>query len=368
MESGSRLKVLLLTAAAAGLTVLVLDARRGPQSASLPLIGAMLGAPARSASAPAAAARAEPNGERILAGPAEAGRAPVLEPPPPGEGPIRRAWRRALPPRLSRLGPGLASGSSGTAARYVPADPYAPASPDAPAAAPAGSAASAPAPSAPGPSAPAAGEPGRQRPGRGERLAQEAETAGLSKDERLSANVADVLSEARDLKISQGGGQAALEEPRLAAAILGQIESDRKVAEGVRGALARLKASGRPVEPQERRQAAAEFLAASGRGAQEADVDEALALAEAPPLPAVGPGVYAEAARQVVADPPDARTRAEILKRAEEPKPAPRAPPPRGALDAYQKNRTVFDRALKEYGVQPQHILGILGVETTWGR
>ncbi|MDD5628210.1 MAG: lytic murein transglycosylase, partial [Elusimicrobia bacterium] len=86
------------------------------------------------------------------------------------------------------------------------------------------------------------------------------------------------------------------------------------------------------------------------------------------PSPAVAPGVYAQAARQVVANPPDAQTRAEILKRADEPPAKPRAPPPRGALDAYQKNRTVFDRALKEYGVQPQHILGILGVETTWGR
>ena len=47
--------------------------------------------------------------------------------------------------------------------------------------------------------------------------------------------------------------------------------------------------------------------------------------------------------------PPDARAQAEILRHADDPPPAPRSPPPRGALDAYQKNRTAFDRALHHW-------------------
>ncbi|MCX5795751.1 MAG: lytic murein transglycosylase [Elusimicrobia bacterium] len=364
MESGSGPKALLLVAAAAGLSALAWYSQRGPRRLGPPGIGAVLVAQGRpqprSAGASAAAVSVPPSGEDPRVGYPEAVDAPALEPPPPGEGRPFRAGLRTPAFRLAGLDSGFTAGSS---ARYLPAGPSAQASPGAPTAAPRGAVVPR------GAAAPArdAGEPPREGDSRRERLALEAETAGLSKDERLSAKVAGVLAAARDLKIVGDSGQVMQDEPHLAAAILQQIDADRKVDEGVRGALAQLQASGRPVTPLERQRAAAAVLEASGRSAQDEDADLALARADIPPAAAVAPAAYAAAAQQVVANPPDPATRAEILKHVDEPRPAPRAPPPRGALDAYQKNRTVFDRALKEYGVQPQHILGILGVETSFG-
>lgn len=57
----------------------------------------------------------------------------------------------------------------------------------------------------------------------------------------------------------------------------------------------------------------------------------------------------------------------EVQRLADQP-PPPRAPAPRGALDAFRRHKDVFDKALKDFGVKPEHILGILGVETGWGR
>jgi len=194
-------------------------------------------------------------------------------------------------------------------------------------------------------------------------LSLEEQEAVSSPDGRLSAAAASVLAAARDFKISGGTEASGLE-----VALLRQLDADKKVDHGLRGVIADLQRSGQPVTPEALAQAAGEVLAANGLNVQDVDVEIALARASSPPPKPIDPGLYAQAARAIVADPPNAATRVAILKRAENPPPPPRAPPPEGAIAAYQKHRAVFDRARAEYGVQPQHILGILGVETRWGR
>ena len=97
-------------------------------------------------------------------------------------------------------------------------------------------------------------------------------------------------------------------------------------------------------------------------------METAIARASGPPPPPVAPGAYADAAKEVAAAPvlPPAML-AEIEQFAMKP-PPPRAASPTGTLDAFKKNKDVFDKALKDFGVKPEDILAILKVETDLGR
>jgi membrane-bound lytic murein transglycosylase B len=357
MDSGSDRKALLLVLAAVGFTALAVYSPHGQKNQIRTLVGAPLVAQSRPrqqcVAAPVAPAEALP-----AKGPSRAGSyitpaAPAPESPIPEKGQSAPTANPTPASRFVTMGSGPAASSS---ARYSPAAPSAGPSRFAPVA----GARAAPA------QARIAGVP----PPRSASAGPEAHAAGASKDDPLASNMAGALNAARDLKIAGGSDQAASDPPHLAAAILQQIDTDNKVDEGVRGALAKLQASGQPATPAAMRQAAASVLAADGQSADDEDADTAVARATRPHHRGVPPGAYAQAAQAVVADPPDPQTSADIMQHADDPPPeqANPAPPPHGALEAYQQNRAVFDRALKEYGVQPQDILGILGVETGWGQ
>ena len=149
--------------------------------------------------------------------------------------------------------------------------------------------------------------------------------------------------------------------------IMRQIEVDSKGCRD-RGAIDQISRSGRPVTWEAVAKAAEGVLKDNGLQAEDVDMESAIARASGPPSPPVPPGAYADAVKAIISTPPlDPVIRAEIQKLADKP-PPPRAPAPRGALDAFRQNHSVFDKALQDFGVRPEHILGILGVETTWGR
>jgi membrane-bound lytic murein transglycosylase B len=115
-------------------------------------------------------------------------------------------------------------------------------------------------------------------------------------------------------------------------------------------------------------EAAEGVLAENGFTPDDVDLPLAIARASAPPPPDVPPAAYAEAVRAIMAVAPlTAPERAEVEKLADKP-PPPRAPAPRGSLDAFRRHKDVLDKAHRDFGVKPEHILGILGVETGWGR
>ncbi len=154
----------------------------------------------------------------------------------------------------------------------------------------------------------------------------------------------------------------------LETGIMRQIAVDNKVDAGIRGAIDRLSRSGQPVTPEDVEEAAEEVVRSHGLRPQDVDMETAIARASGPPPPPVSDAEYSQAVKLIVSTPPlDPETKAEVQRLADKP-PPPRAPAPRGALDAFRKNQDVFDKAYKDFGVKPEHILGILGVETGWGR
>jgi hypothetical protein len=105
----------------------------------------------------------------------------------------------------------------------------------------------------------------------------------------------------------------------------------------------------------------------NGLKPEDVDLNASIARASAPPSPPLQPADYANAAKAISNLPPlDPIVRDEIIKLNANP-PPPRIPAPRGAVDAYTKNEAVLKQTERDFGVKPEHVLGILGVETTYG-
>jgi hypothetical protein len=191
--------------------------------------------------------------------------------------------------------------------------------------------------------------------------------AGAPEDKHLTGAAANLVTAAQGLK-ARGDAAEMRSNASLEKGILRQIEVDNKVDAGIRGAIDQISRSGRPVTWEAVAKATEGVLKDNGLQAEDVDMESAIARASGPPAPPVPPGAYADAVKAIMSSPPlDPVIRAEIQKLADKP-PPPRAPAPRGALDAFRQNHGVFDKALQDFGVKPEHILGILGVETTWGR
>ena len=190
----------------------------------------------------------------------------------------------------------------------------------------------------------------------------------VAPEERKLAGAAGNLVKATHTLKNRGDAAAMRAGTGAAAGIMRQLDRDRKVDTGIRGAIADLQSSGRPVTMESVTEAAGDVLKENGLTPEDVDMETAIARASAPPEPPIPPEVLTNTVRAIVSTPPlPPEVEAEIQKMADKP-PPPRAPAPRGALSAFAQNKDVFDKALKNFGVKPEHILGILGVETTWGR
>jgi hypothetical protein len=186
-------------------------------------------------------------------------------------------------------------------------------------------------------------------------------------EQKAVGAAAGLVASARNLK-SRGDTAAMRAAAGAEAAIMRQLTIDQKVDAGIRSAIERLSRSGRPVTREDVEEAAEDVLSANGLTPEDVDLPIAIARADGPPLPDIPPDAYVAAVKALVSAPPlDAATQAELQNLADKP-PPPHTPAPQGALEAYREHRDVFDKALKDFGVKPEHILSILGVETRWGR
>jgi len=225
---------------------------------------------------------------------------------------------------------------------------------------------------APGPAPRAAPGPGaapdaREDAGR-KAAADEGPPEGAAPgDRKVTGAAAGLVSAARDLR-SRGDAAAMRENASLEKGLMRQIAVDGKVDAGIRKAISDIQSSGRPVTMEEVTEAAEEVLQAQGLTQDDVDLPMAIARASAPPPPDVPRAAYLDAVQAIVSTPDlTPEQKVEIQRLADKP-PPPRAPAPRGALDAYRKHKDVLDKAHRDFGVKPEHILGILGVETGWGR
>lgn len=213
---------------------------------------------------------------------------------------------------------------------------------------------------APSPAAPGSGAPSRKSDDKASAAAA-ADAAGLQ-----MGKAAGVLAATRNLKSASAAaaGFGQLTPQAVATSLMRGIEEDRKLEADLRGALANL-GPGASLEAKRRVVAAA--LRSHGRGADDEDVAAALSLAAAPPRPAPSPAALSAAVNDIASHLPDAATTADILQHLDDPRPIPTGPPPKGAAEAYLKYQDVFKQALTDYGVAPEHILGILSVESSFG-
>ena len=173
------------------------------------------------------------------------------------------------------------------------------------------------------------------------------------------AKLADAARGQRALNPADGGNMS------VKAGLMSQASADAKLDEGLREAISGLGPSPSPAAVAK---AAEGVLKDQGLKKDDVDLETAVARAQAPPQPPVAPETVAATVQKMVAENPLTPTQLEQLRREEKSPPPLRGPPPKGAIDAYRKYGDAFEKAEKDFGVKPQHILGILGVETGYGR
>ncbi len=313
--------------------------------------------------------------------PTPAPEAPTAELAPPEPVLTQSAQRRFSSPASQAAAGGIAGAETGGDASApgfggavnLPEGSYAPTASvgsfvPAPATPPPGPAPrAAPAPDAP-PDAPDAPTDAPAAVARKAAAADEAPPEGATPgDRKVTGAAAGLVTAARGLR-SRGDAAAMRENASLEKGLMRQIATDGKVDAGIRKAISDIQSSGRPVTMEAVTEAAEEVLQAHGLTNDDVDLPMAIARASAPPPPEVPRAAYLDAVQAIVSTPDlTPEQKIEVQRLADKP-PPPRAPAPRGALDAYRKHKDVLDKAHKDFGVKPEHILGILGVETGWGR
>lgn len=190
-------------------------------------------------------------------------------------------------------------------------------------------------------------------------------------DQKSTAAAAKLVAATRGLK-DRDDTAAMRAASSAGAGIMRQLALDQQVDAGIRKAIAKLSSSGQPFSMEDVQEAAEEEVRGAGLAPQDVDLMTAIVRASGPPQAEIPPAAYAAAVDMIVSAPPlDPVMLEEVNRMADLPpekRAPPRAPAPRGALDAFRQHHGVFDKALKDFGVRPEHILGILGVETGWGR
>lgn len=173
---------------------------------------------------------------------------------------------------------------------------------------------------------------------------------------------------------SLGAGGAGAETgagKALLTTISNRMYSDAKAAAGVRNALSNLAKSGKPMTQDAVEEAVAESLRAQGQPAEPEDVQAMVAMAHTPAMPPPSPQATAAAAAELAHNLPNEQQLVEINRRAlaeERNRPtAPTGPPPKGAAQAYDMFKSSLEKAERDFGVKPHHLLGLLYIETRWG-
>ena len=192
-----------------------------------------------------------------------------------------------------------------------------------------------------------------------------ADRGAPTSDLRSLPEAAGVLAGVRKLKDASAALARPWEGTPAGAALAQQLINDARVDAGVREALGKLAASG-DASPEARARAVSRVLSANGLPSTPDEIALATARASGPPPQPIPPGVAARTAQELLAVQATPQEAAQILQQADVPA-SPNSPPPRGALEAFAQNKAVFQKALDQYGVQPQDILAILGVETSYG-
>ena len=177
----------------------------------------------------------------------------------------------------------------------------------------------------------------------------------------------EVLAAAKKLEVAEvtGGEPAGGRPDPVFQGVMSQLAEDHAVVTRLQERIRADEASGRKPDRVALRAAAAELAEGTDAGTEELDALVERSLAPGPPADPAAVGAHAaEVFKKFV--PPTPEERKEIVAQADKP-PVQHDPPPKGALELYEKNRDAFDYARRQLGVEPHHILGILGVETRFG-
>jgi membrane-bound lytic murein transglycosylase B len=210
-----------------------------------------------------------------------------------------------------------------------------------------------------------AGAPEKPPPTAGGPRTGRAAPVAVSGERQWLGQASDLASAVKGLDLGPAAGPAA-QQRALKAALVSQLQFDQKVDDDVSRAISDVKAAGLGDSPQAVRHSVGDALASNGLPAGDEDVTKAVARAEAPPPQYSSPEVVAAAVQAMTVNPPSPAQVEEILKRPDPP-PAPHGPLPRGVVQAFDQNTSVFARAKAQYGVLPEHIIGELIVETSLG-
>jgi len=190
---------------------------------------------------------------------------------------------------------------------------------------------------------------------------------GFGSDGRLGAATSGFLAEARRQKDAAANNPLA--PGSIGSLLMRGVEQQHAIDAQLRDAIEGMQRSGTATP--EAMQKAAEGIIAAHNGGGPVDPEDALQAvgrATGPKPPAVPPGAYADAVRDLSSAPPLTPQQLADLKRENDDPPPKRGPAPKNALQAFQQNVDVFKKAQAEYGVPPEIILGILGVESDYGR
>lgn len=179
----------------------------------------------------------------------------------------------------------------------------------------------------------------------------------------------EVLATAKKLAVAAlaGGEPVGGRADPVFQGVMSQLAAENDVIAHIQERIGQENSTGQKPRRESLRRDAAAFAAASGTDSEALDLDILVerSLAPAPPADPAAVGAHtAEVFAKFVVPTPEERK--EILREADKP-PVTHDPPPKGAIELYNKNREAFEWARRELGVEPHHILGILGVETRFG-
>ncbi|MFH2202694.1 MAG: lytic murein transglycosylase [Elusimicrobiota bacterium] len=178
-----------------------------------------------------------------------------------------------------------------------------------------------------------------------------------------------VLKAVRSVQVGGLAGSAAggeISDP-VFQRVFTQMDKERKIVDHLRDKIEEQESAGQPVERAEVMAAAQAYIADNDVDAESVD-PEALVERAMSPVPPADPVQLGEHARLIIKrfKPPTPEEKKEILQQVEKPPPK-YDPPPKSAIQTYERYPDAFRWAKENLGVEPHHILGILGVETRYG-